>query len=208
MAKLEPYAGVYYLWVYLPSISAAVLFAASVYMVFGRLIRSIEAEKYSIVRINWPTRTFVASDVLSFLVQGSGAGLMATGSSPTTGGNVIIGGLMIQVVMFGLFMVTSVVFQLRMNRGSRGQIFDAGVPWKTHLHVLDAASALIMARSIFRVIEYAMRQKVYLLSHEWTLYIFDSLLMWTAIVKHGRVVSGDDSHACIRNACAGHGQRE
>ena len=41
-----------------------------------------------------------------------------------------------------------------------------------------------MARSIFRVIEYAMGQKGYLLSHEWTMYTFDSLL---DVCSHGNL---------------------
>jgi hypothetical protein len=43
--------------------------------------------------------------------------------------------------------------------------------------VLYTVSALIMVRSIFRVVEYLMGADGYLLTHEWTLYLFDSLLM-------------------------------
>jgi len=48
------------------------LFAASVYMVFGRLIRLVGGERYSIIRVNWLTKIFVLGDVLSFLVQSGG----------------------------------------------------------------------------------------------------------------------------------------
>ena len=56
--------------------------------------------------------------------------------------------------------------------------------WKKHHYTLYAVSGLIMARSIFRVIEYAMGQKGYLLSHEWTMYTFDSLL---DVCSHGNL---------------------
>ncbi|GFF68410.1 protein RTM1 [Aspergillus lentulus] len=264
MAKLEPYRGDYYLWKYVPSIPAAViflllfvcmtafhawkiwktrarfcipfaigglfeiigyigridshgktgqlgpyiiqnvflllgpvLFAASVYMVLGRLIRSIQAEKYSVIRVDRLTKIFVASDVLSFQVQGSGAGLMATASSGNMGNNIIIAGLVLQVLMFGLFMVTSFEFERRMNRAPSGHVFDADVPWKTHLHVLNAVSALILIRSVFRVIEYAGGQDGYLLGHEWTMYIFDSVPMITAMalwaVWHPSVIQSSAS---------------
>jgi len=51
---------------------APALFAASIYMVLGRLIRLLRAEQYSLVRINWLTKVFVLGDVLSFLAQSAG----------------------------------------------------------------------------------------------------------------------------------------
>lgn len=46
--------------------------AASIYVVLGRLIRKLHAERFSLIRINWLTKFFVAGDVLSFLMQSSG----------------------------------------------------------------------------------------------------------------------------------------
>lgn len=48
--------------------------------------------------------------------------------------------------------------------------------------MLYAVSALIMIRSIFRVAEYIMGNDGYLLTHEWPLYLFDSLLMFAVTV--------------------------
>ena len=48
--------------------------------------------------------------------------------------------------------------------------------------MLYAVSLLIMVRSIFRVAEYCQGQTGYALSHEWTLYTFDSLLMFLTTV--------------------------
>ena len=48
--------------------------------------------------------------------------------------------------------------------------------------MLYAVSLLIMVRSIFRIIEYAQGYTGYSLSHEWTLYVFDTLLMWLVTV--------------------------
>lgn len=157
-----------------------VLLAASVYMALGRIIRSTGGERYSLIRVKWLTKTFVSSDVISFLVQGTGSGMMSMGGSmASTAKGITIAGLVIQLVMFGLFIVTSVVFEKRMDRFSSG---TGSSSWKKHHYALYAVSGLIMARSIFRVIEYAMGQKGYLLSHEWTMYIFDSLLMFAVMV--------------------------
>jgi hypothetical protein len=54
---------------------APALYAASIYMILGRLIRLLDAEKYSIIRTRWLTKLFVLGDVVSFAVQGIGASL-------------------------------------------------------------------------------------------------------------------------------------
>jgi hypothetical protein len=51
---------------------APAFFAASIYMELGRLIQMLRAENNSLVPVRWLTRTFVAGDVLSFLMQASG----------------------------------------------------------------------------------------------------------------------------------------
>ena len=48
------------------------LFAASIYMILGRLIVTLGAEAYGIIRPSWLTKVFVTGDVLSFLMQSSG----------------------------------------------------------------------------------------------------------------------------------------
>lgn len=48
------------------------LFAASIYIILGRIILLVDGERYSLVRQKWLTKLFVAGDVLSFLLQGAG----------------------------------------------------------------------------------------------------------------------------------------
>lgn len=161
---------------------APALFAASIYMTLGRIVRSVRGEQYSIIRIQWLTKTFVLGDVLSFLVQGGAAGLMVTGSHAKMGENIVLAGLFIQIIMFGLFAITAMIFQSRMHKNPTRESFAADVPWRQSLHMLYAVSALIMIRSIFRVVEYSMGTDGYALSHEWTMYVFDSLLMFIVTV--------------------------
>ncbi|KAL4998977.1 RTA1 like protein [Aspergillus recurvatus] len=157
-----------------------VLFAASVYMVLARLIRSVGAEKYSLIRITWVTKTFVAGDILSFLVQGQGSGLMATDGLENIAKGIVIIGLMIQIFVFGFFLVTAMVFEKRMKREPTSE-----APYTHHLYPLYAVSLLIMLRSIFRVIEYGMGQKGYLLANEWPLFLFDAVPMVGVMVIWG-----------------------
>lgn len=161
------------------------LFAASVYMTLGRIIRSVHAEKHSLVRINWLTKIFVMGDVVSFLVQGGASGLMATGNNVKMASNIVVAGLVIQVVMFGLFIVTSIVFEVRMRRSPTTEAFDERINWMSHVRTLYAVSVLILIRSIFRVVEYAAGEDGYPLTHEWMLYVFDSVLMIISMLVWG-----------------------
>ncbi|CAI7625569.1 unnamed protein product [Penicillium glandicola] len=252
MAQLKPYKGDYYLWKYVPSLPAAIiflilfagattfhfwklhqtkawfclafalgglfevtgyvgraaahsstdsvgvyaiqnvflllgptLFAASIYMTLGRVIRSVHAEKHSLVRINWLTKIFVMGDIVSFLVQGGASGIMATGKNANLASNIVVAGLVVQVVMFGLFIVTSIVFEVRMRWSPTIEAFDEGINWASQMRTLYAVSVLILVRSIFRVVEYAAGDNGYPLTHEWMLYVFDSVLMIITMVIWG-----------------------
>lgn len=123
----------------------------------------------------------------------SGGGIQAIGtlSSLNTGENIIIVGLFVQIVFFGFFIVVAGSFHLRFTRhNQQKQIMTptfttttmTTIPWKKHLYALYAASALIMIRSIFRVVEYLMGNNGYLLRHEYFLYVFDATLMLGVMV--------------------------
>jgi hypothetical protein len=51
---------------------APALFAASIYMVLGRIICLTDGKAHSVIRVNWITKIFVTGDVLSFLAQSAG----------------------------------------------------------------------------------------------------------------------------------------
>jgi hypothetical protein len=48
------------------------LYAASIYMVLGRLVAFLRAEKLSIVSVRWMTKIFVTGDVIAFVMQAAG----------------------------------------------------------------------------------------------------------------------------------------
>lgn len=48
------------------------LFAGSIYMVLGRLIRVLDAQDYSLIRVKWLTKLFLLGDILSIFGQGGG----------------------------------------------------------------------------------------------------------------------------------------
>ncbi|THV92270.1 RTA1-domain-containing protein, partial [Aureobasidium pullulans] len=126
---------------------APTLFAASIYMCFGRLVRHLHAESYSIIPAKWLTKTFVLGDVLSFLIQGGAAGMLIIQNLATVGKAMVILGV------------------------------ERDVDWLGVMRMLYAVSGLIMIRSIFRLVEYGEGMDGYLISHEWTAYLFDAVPM-------------------------------
>ncbi|KAK3367719.1 RTA1 like protein-domain-containing protein [Podospora didyma] len=168
---------------------APVLLAASIYMTLGRTIRNVHGEKHSLIKPSWLTKIFVSGDVFSLMIQGGAAGLMVTGGDKATlGQNIIVGGLVFQVLIFGLFCATAMVFHLRMRADPMVQAAERmpelqqeGVQWKQTVKMLYVVSALIMGRSVFRVIEFSMGHDGYLLSNEWPLYVFDAVPMFAVM---------------------------
>lgn len=162
---------------------APALFAASIYMTLGRVIRATHAESYSLIRVTWLTKLFVAGDVLTFFIQGGGGGIMASHdpSKVKLGQNIILGGLILQILIFGLFVLVSILFHLRLRKQPTRQSSVASLRWQTTMLVLYVVSALIVVRNIIRVVEYIGGREGPLLRVEWTIYVFDAVLMAAAM---------------------------
>jgi hypothetical protein len=165
---------------------APALFAASIYIILGRIILMTDGEPRSMIRLQWLTKVFVAGDVVSFLLQAGGGGIQSSGtlSAMKTGEKLIVIGLFVQLVFFGFFVAVAGIFHTRLQRdGPASTSVDlSALPWKRHLLALYASSALILVRSVFRVIEYLMGNAGYLLRHEVFLYLFDAVLMLAVMI--------------------------
>lgn len=98
------------------------------------------------------------------------------------GENVIIVGLFVQIIFFGFFVVVSVIFHKRIVANPTTESATCSVNWKRYLFVLYFASAMIMIRCIYRVIEYIQGQTGILQSHEYYSYMFDALLMFQVMI--------------------------
>ncbi|KAJ4288752.1 hypothetical protein N0V88_007287 [Collariella sp. IMI 366227] len=161
------------------------LFAASIYMILGRMIRLLGAEEYAVVRTKWMTKIFVTGDVLSFLLQSAGGGLMAKAKTPSEmkmAENVVLGGLGIQVCFFGFFIITAAIFHIRIIKNPTRTSFSITSPWRTHILALYASSLLIMVRSVFRMVEFGMGNDSFLMENEWYLLGLDGILMFLVAV--------------------------
>ncbi|KAJ5345883.1 hypothetical protein N7452_003887 [Penicillium brevicompactum] len=157
------------------------LFAASIYMILGRIIRLVEGDSNSLIRASRLTKIFVCGDVVSFLVQSGGGGIMSSAKSASSlkmGEDVIVVGLIIQIIFFGFFIVVSLIFHKRMRDHPTSASLRSTVNWERYMCVLYGASVLIMVRCLYRVIEYIQGSSGTLQSHEYYAYIFDTTLMF------------------------------
>lgn len=184
-----PYAlGPFVLQSVLLLVSPAFL-AASIYMMLGRIVLMLDASKLLFIRRNWLTQIFVTGDVICFLCQAGGAGLLSSGDlgEINIGDDIIVAGLFIQVVFFGLFVIAAATFHYRLvktNKQSNGvQVPLASErPWKKHMAGLYIVSILIFVRSIVRCAEYIEGFTGYIITHEAFLYCFDATAMFFAVV--------------------------
>lgn len=175
--------------------------AATVYMVLGRLVLVLQGEKNAIIKPRWITKVFVTGDVLSFFTQGAGAGLLSAAKTQTDvnkANYIIVGGLAIQILFFGFFIVVTAVFHWRMRHHPTHRSQALQAPWQGLLWALYIASTMILIRSVYRVAEYAQGSDGELQRKEFWLYIFDSLPMIVVaidfLVFHpGRVVNNEAS---------------
>ncbi|RDW57851.1 RTA1 domain-containing protein [Aspergillus mulundensis] len=161
---------------------APAFLAASIYMTLGRIIAMLDAERCSIIPLRFLTKLFVAGDVLSFLMQASGAGIMVKdNTSADTGEKIIIGGLFVQIIFFAFFVVTALIFEIRMARQRVLVSSSLRSIWRRHMVALCFTSVLILIRSVIRVVEYLMGYDSYMMKQEVFIYVFDALLMFIVV---------------------------
>lgn len=117
---------------------------------------------------------------------------MTSGSENTIkiGQWVIVAGLCVQLVFFGAFVITSLIFHIKILRGptieserfmdKHGSIWPRD--WRGVLFACYSASVLILIRSVYRLVEFVQGNDGYVISHEVFLYVFDAAMMFLVMV--------------------------
>lgn len=131
------------------------LYAATIYMLYGRIVFLVDAADLSLIRPTWVTKVFVAGDAFSFLLQAGGGSLLTSASSATLGKNVLLGGLFFQLASFGFFLVVSGCFYYRVQNSGRPRVQTLGkYHWTRAMQIMYLAAGLIIFRCVFRVCEF------------------------------------------------------
>lgn len=153
---------------------APVLIAAGDYIMFGRLLMGVLPSRgLRATSLTVPARsvlwTFLTGDIISFILQGIGAGIMSSASNGSNlkklrlGQNVMIGGLCVQLLFFGFFTLAAIRFDLKTRKMGFGN--GAQRPkWRYLLWALYASCFLILVRSGYRVAEFSQGWTGFLVS--------------------------------------------
>ncbi|KAH7196513.1 RTA1 like protein-domain-containing protein [Fusarium flagelliforme] len=159
-----------------------VFFAATLYMVYSRIVRAVGGEEFSLITVRKTTRLFVIGDFITFNIQGNGGGLLANQKLANIGKIIVIVGLIAQIILFLAFVIICVVFHRRFRAHLRRSHALVEVRWESYLHMLYITSASILVRNIFRVVEFIMDKEGYLMQKEWPTFVFDAVLMFLVMV--------------------------
>lgn len=155
---------------------APALYAGTIYMIFGRLLRILQCQNLMLISARFGTAFFVTGDVLSFLLQASGGGLMASAGNMQLGSNLVTAGLVVQIVFFGFFIINEVRFSFHVHK-SCPFYWQISKKWFFVNLTLLVSSVLILIRSIVRLIEFIQGHDGFIMSHEVFIYVFDAVLM-------------------------------
>ncbi|KAF3918540.1 hypothetical protein ABW21_db0208303 [Orbilia brochopaga] len=178
-------------------ILAPILTAAGDYVVLGKLLERVlpggRRAKTLGLRARWITWIFVSSDILSFFMQGIGAGIIAanvgSNDEPQTaedlqnkanaqerGSHIVMAGLIVQLIFFGFFTGAVLRFDLKTRAG------HPNAKWRPLVYCLYVSCTCILIRSLYRLIEFAEGWTGYLMSHEVYFFILETLPMLICLV--------------------------
>lgn len=124
--------------------------------------------------------------------------MLATAQSAddlSLGENIILGGLAIQIIFFGFFMVVTIVFHVRIAKAPTARSYSVTVDWRKFLYVLYFSSLLILVRSLFRMAEFGMGSDGALMKSEIYVLVLDGALMALVAAAFvwlhpGQIISG------------------
>ncbi|KEF58764.1 uncharacterized protein A1O9_03607 [Exophiala aquamarina CBS 119918] len=168
---------------------APAVMAASCYMAFGRLVLWIIPPRFQSFRHLWlPARRitplFVGFDVLSFFIQVVGGVIVSnadTLSRLNLGKNIVLVGLGVQLATFGFFVIATTRLTILLRTQLKNESLPKNRNWTVLLIYINTASGLILLRSVYRFIEYAMGLPNYLASHEVFFYCLDAFIILTVV---------------------------
>ncbi|CAH2350797.1 hypothetical protein CLIB1423_02S05402 [[Candida] railenensis] len=112
----DPYNINYYLCQYITLTIAPAFLMAGIYFIFAQLV-VIHGRHYSVLKPMWYSYFFIASDVLSLLIQSAGGGAASVASNQhkdaKPGTNTMLAGIIFQVVSMTIFIWFWIEFLLR-----------------------------------------------------------------------------------------------
>jgi hypothetical protein len=174
------------------------LYAATIYMIYGRIVIFVNAPEASVIRPTRVTKIFVTGDVISFLIQACGGAMTAQAAHADLGKKVVLVGLFCQLLFFGFFLTIAIIFDRRMAKSSlRYSIPKYGKHgWRALLILLLVAAFIIIGRCVYRICDFSGGPKGVLMMHEVWMYVGDTAPMFVVQTMFLFIHAGDVFPTC------------
>ncbi|KAL5519103.1 hypothetical protein ACEPAH_786 [Sanghuangporus vaninii] len=143
-------------------ISPTPLLAAN-FVILGLIIGHLGAQ-YSRLTPKWYTIVFCSADVVALVVQAVGGALASSasqedGGDPTTGGNIMLGGIVLQLVSITIYTALGVEYfyryltdrPIRNSFPAKKGVFDLRV--RLMVYALALSTTCLFIRAVYRTIE-------------------------------------------------------
>ena len=170
-AKQDPYNIIYFVVEYFLIVTAPVFISATIYVCLSKLValetsRPVQAAFRPQVLL-W---TFISFDVMTTIMQITGAAIIGTSESkhkdPTVGNDILLAGLACQTAAFATFLALFAGFVVIMIAQRKHYARPAIMQRVAFVTALGVASALVFLRTIFRLIETSQGVFGHLTTHE------------------------------------------
>ncbi|ORX70381.1 RTA1 like protein [Basidiobolus meristosporus CBS 931.73] len=155
-----------------------IVIALGSYIVVARIITASNF-KSKYIRPSLVEKSYVSVDVICFLIQSGGGGMMAIRSMANLGSNISLAGLSLAFVSLSTFVILTWFVQ----HSPRFATDDTHSParWRTIYWPVWINIVTLVIRSAYRLAEFAQGFEGYLITHEVYFYVFDCLMMLIAI---------------------------
>ncbi|KAI4170910.1 MAG: hypothetical protein LQ343_004674 [Gyalolechia ehrenbergii] len=165
-------------------IIAPAFFSAAIYLTLKHLALTLGSQ-YSLLQPKWYTWIFIGCDLLSLILQGAGGGTAASASSQSTqdvGSNLMITGIVWQVVTLLVFAVLAGDFFLRLYRNRSNLTHSASEILRTTKFMLFLAGLTlaylgIEIRCIYRIAELAGGWKNDIMQNETEFIVLEGVMI-------------------------------
>ncbi|KAI5863234.1 RTA1-domain-containing protein [Durotheca rogersii] len=206
--SLDLYAVQFCVIILAPVLMAGVVYVVFGRIVFHVVPEQERTTRLLWVPARWITPIFVTFDIVSLVIQLLGAIVVSSTKATDenavgkleTGKNVALVGLAVQMAAFGLFSVIAVRFHFTSKRfeaslrpglegsreGKKAAVIlrpsrEINPHWRHLLYVINGSCLLILARSIFRIVEFAEGPSGRVMQEEYFMYVLDTLPMFLVV---------------------------
>ncbi|KAJ3559614.1 hypothetical protein NM688_g234 [Phlebia brevispora] len=161
-------------------------FIATEYMILGRLAAWLRCTRHLLIPANRVTFVFVMSDVISFGIQGGGAGLLVNPSIASIGTTILLIGMIIQLISFCIFVAVLFRFMYKVHQEEQSAWMRDGAKsawndWRFLAYAVCISSVGVLIRNFYRVVEMSQGSNGHLQSTEGYFYGLDTLPLFCAL---------------------------